>query len=370
MISIKDVRKRFEGADRTAALDGITVDIETNSFFTLLGPSGCGKSTLLRCLAGLETPDSGEIVIGDRLVFSASAGVVLPANRRNIGMVFQSYAIWPHMTVYGNVAFPLEIRRQTNVRERAMRALSLVGLEGLEARNASLLSGGQQQRVALARAIVADPDILLLDEPLSNLDAALREQMRAELLNLQRTIGVTTVYVTHDQTEALSMSDRIAVMSNGRFLEVATPQELYNHPRSVFTAQFIGGANIIDGAATSSRQAVSEVETGFGRLVTTEKAKAKVKLFIRPEKISPIATQDDRSTQTNRILCVIRGRRFAGRDVELDLVPADSMIKGVLRSKCAPSFEGREGDTIEVAIAPGDIHVFAIEEDKASVSAS
>jgi iron(III) transport system ATP-binding protein len=358
MISIKGIRKRFEGSGGAVALDGVTADIEKSSFFTLLGPSGCGKSTLLRCLAGLETPDAGEIKIGDTLVFSAEAGIAVPANRRNIGMVFQSYAIWPHMTVYGNVAFPLEVNKKPDIRKRVIEVLSLVGLAGLEDRNASRLSGGQQQRVALARAVAADPDILLLDEPLSNLDAALRDQMRGELLNLQRTLGVTTVYVTHDQAEALSMSDRIAVMSNGRFVEVATPEELYHRPATVFTAQFIGGANIIEGVATASAQGLTSVQTEFGTLLSNHRANDRVKVFIRPEKISLVAERTAELPPLNRLECVIRRRRFAGHEVELDLLPAAAKTGTMLRCRCAPLFPTSEGDQVGVTVDPSDVHMF------------
>lgn len=249
MINIKGIRKRFPG-EQVPALDGVDLEIKSNEFFTLLGPSGCGKSTLLRCIAGLETADEGKIEISGRTVFSSAERIVVPPNRRNIGMVFQSYAIWPHMTVYGNVAFPLEVRRKPNIKPTVMKAIEMVGLAGLDQRYAGKLSGGQQQRVALARAIVADPDVLLLDEPLSNLDAGLREQMRAELLRLQRELNVTTVFVTHDQTEALSMSDRIAVMSRGHLMEIASPETLYKNPTSIFAAHFLGGANIFKATAT------------------------------------------------------------------------------------------------------------------------
>src|SRR3546814_302155 len=190
-------------------MDNLSLTVEPHSFFTLLGPSGCGKSTLLRCIAGLERPDEGDIQIGERAVFSSSAKLNLPPNRRHIGMVFQSYAIWPHMTVFENVAFPLQVRRMGDVKERVQKALAMVDLNHVADRYASRLSGGQQQRIAFARAVVAEPEVLLLDEPRSNLDAALREQMRGELRKFQERLGITTVYVPHDQAEAPSMSDRI-----------------------------------------------------------------------------------------------------------------------------------------------------------------
>mgnify|MGYP001610353665 FL=1 len=353
MIAIKNLKKRFQGAGNvTVALDNLSVTIEKGSFFTLLGPSGCGKSTLLRCLAGLETPDEGEIAIGGTTVFSVAGSIVVPASRRNLGMVFQSYAIWPHMTVYANVAFPLEVNKKPNVRERTLRALALVGLDGFADRDASKLSGGQQQRVALARAVVAEPDVLLLDEPLSNLDAALRDQMRAELLNIQRSLNVTTVYVTHDQPEALSMSDRIALMSRGQFVEVAAPEELYNHPRTMFAAQFIGGANILDGVASAAPGGVS-VKTELGTLSSSHGGSGQVKLFIRPEKI----VSADGATGENALSCTVRSRRFAGEMVELDLSPAGAAPGIVLRSRM-PAHRGTAvGATIRVRIDPNDVRI-------------
>ena len=284
MIRIAGLCKKFPG-NATAALDDLTLEIAKGSFFTLFGPSGCGKSTLLRCIAGLETPDTGEVSIDGRLVFSSATGTFVPPNHRQIGMVFQSYAIWPHMTVLENVAFPLEVRRRPNARTHALDALDMVGLGGFDDRYASRLSGGQQQRVALARAIVANPAVLLLDEPLSNLDAALRDQMRAELQSLHKRLGITAVYVSHDQTEALSMSDRIAVMREGRFVEIGSPLDLYNTPRSSFTAQLIGGANIIAGVAAPGPNGLTAVETPFGRLLSTGQAAGPVQVYVRPDKL-------------------------------------------------------------------------------------
>jgi ABC-type Fe3+/spermidine/putrescine transport system ATPase subunit len=212
--------------------------------FTLLGPSGCGKTTTLRCVAGLENPDHGDIRLAGEVVFSSANGIRVPPSKRKIGMVFQSYAIWPHMTVFQNVAYPLRGRGlgRSEIRERAMEALRMVSLEDFADRSAPKLSGGQQQRVALARAIAGKPRLFLLDEPLSNLDAKLREEMRGQILDLQRKLGVTTLYVTHDQVEALSMSHRIAVMEQGRIVEVAAPRDVYLHPRSRFAARLSASA--------------------------------------------------------------------------------------------------------------------------------
>src|SRR5690349_3916572 len=243
MVRIQNLEKFFgEDRERVHVLKGVTLDIPEGSLYTFLGPSGCGKTTTLRCVAGLERPDSGGISIGGKTVFSAAERVYVPTNRRPIGMVFQSYAIWPHMTVFENVAYPLTIKHKSKaeIKKRVAEVLKIVGLQGLEDRPAPKLSGGQQQRVAFARALVNEPKVMLLDEPLSNLDAKLREQMRFEIKALQERLGITTLYVTHDQTEALAISDSIAVMSSGKLLDVAGPREIYSRPRSEFTADFIG----------------------------------------------------------------------------------------------------------------------------------
>jgi ABC-type Fe3+/spermidine/putrescine transport system ATPase subunit len=217
--------------------------------FTLLGPSGCGKSTTLRIVAGLEHPEEGELFLTGNTIVSAKKGLYLPPERRNMGMVFQSYAIWPHFTVFENIAFPLHLRKMsgTEIRQRVGEALDIVGLSGLGERPATALSGGQQQRVALARAMVYRPDILLLDEPLSNLDAKLREHMRLELRSIQRRLGMTVLFVTHDQAEAMTMSDRVAVMNNGHFEQVGTPSEVYERPASTFVRDFLGRALVLEG---------------------------------------------------------------------------------------------------------------------------
>jgi iron(III) transport system ATP-binding protein len=352
VISVRDLTKRFEtGTERVRALDGIGFDVESHSFFTLLGPSGCGKSTILRCVAGLETPDAGDIDIAGQPVFSSSRAINLPPNRRRIGMVFQSYAIWPHMTVFQNVAFPLEVQRRTDVRASAMAALDVVGLSALADRYASRLSGGQQQRVAFARAIVAEPQVLLLDEPLSNLDAALREQMCAELRKLHERLRLTTLYVTHDQAEALSLSDRIAVMRDGRFVEVATPEALWNNPRTVFTAQFLGGANILTGEA-HPESGGTLVRTSFGVLRTTRTAQGPVSLFVRPENVSLVASGDG----TNRFDCDVVGQRFQGdtRELELQLPDGGPVLRCRTRTAAL-----RPDCTVTVYIPPEHVEVLS-----------
>jgi len=350
MISVRGVEKRYAAA-KAPALAGVSLEVETGAFFTLFGPSGCGKSTLLRCIAGLETPERGEIRIDSTVVFSSETDTLVPPNRRRIGMVFQSYAIWPHMTVLQNVAFPLEVRKESNVRERTRRALEIVGLGAFEDRYASMLSGGQQQRVALARAIVADPAVLLLDEPLSNLDAALRDQMRAELQALQKRTGLTTIYVTHDQTEALSMSDRIAVMSEGRFVEIGTPTELYYQPKAAFTARLIGGANVLEGTASPRNDGGTVVTTPWGSLLSTDAASGPVEVFVRPDKI--VLAHDARE---NVIDCLVRERRFAGESSELDLIVGDVAVP--IRCRLPTSVASGIGGAARMHINPSDVRIF------------
>ncbi len=299
MLTVRALTKIY--ANRFDAQAGgvrdVSFDLPTGTFFTLLGPSGCGKTTTLRCIAGLERPDQGRIAVGERVLWDSDAGIAVPMNQRGIGMVFQSYAIWPHMTVFENIAFPLRVAKdrrygREDISRMVDEALSTVGLSGYGERPATRLSGGQQQRVALARAIVHRPQLLLLDEPLSNLDAALREEMRIELRRLQQQIGVTTIYVTHDQAEALAMSDRIAVMDSGRVVQLDEPRAIYFRPASEFVASFIGAANLLTGVSSGAVPAgeVGAIQTGEGENIgclfpSGGQAGGKVTVAIRPESI-------------------------------------------------------------------------------------
>jgi iron(III) transport system ATP-binding protein len=255
MLTVGNLTKLYRRGEQSGGgIRDASFSLQPGAFFTLLGPSGCGKTTTLRCIAGLERPDDGVIRLGDTVVFDARRRIHVAMCERGIGMVFQSYAIWPHMTVFENVAFPLKAMRgvrlgREQIRRRVEDSLRRVNLANYGQRNATMLSGGEQQRVAFARAIVGEPKLLLLDEPLSNLDAGLREEMRSELLRLQRTIGITTVYVTHDQTEALTLSDRIAVVDRGCILQAGAPAEIYLRPQSEFVARFVGSTNILYGKA-------------------------------------------------------------------------------------------------------------------------
>ena len=264
-ITIKNLSKRF-GAGETgfAAVSDLSLDIKDGQFVTLLGPSGCGKTTTLRLIAGYLTPDQGTIHVGDRLV--SSPAQVMPPDSRGMGMVFQNYAVWPHKTVYENVVFGLKLRKvpAQAARRKVEEMLALVNLSGLQNRFPNELSGGQQQRVALARSLVVEPEILLLDEPLSNLDAKLRERMRGELKALQRRIGITFVYVTHDQAEALALSDQIAVIDRGRLQQFGTPFEVYARPANRVVADFMGLVNLVPGTVLELRNGVGKVQAGAG----------------------------------------------------------------------------------------------------------
>jgi ABC-type Fe3+/spermidine/putrescine transport system ATPase subunit len=305
LLNVSNVVKRY--GDHTA-VNGINFTVAPGEFFTLLGPSGCGKTTTLRLLAGLETPDAGEITLAGRCLAAPSRDVLVPIDKRGMGMVFQSYAIWPHLTVFENVAFPLRVRRQprASIAKRVAEALELVGLAGLEQRGATELSGGQQQRVALARAIVYTPALLLLDEPLSNLDVKLREQMRTELHALHRRLNLAVVYVTHDQGEALAMSDRIAVVNQGRLEQVGTPIEVYERPSTRFVGDFLGRTVILKGSLhNAAGQSFADVQ-GQGRILLPSDGKFgdgdPVRVLSRPEDITLLPMGEiDRNQVMGRI---------------------------------------------------------------------
>jgi iron(III) transport system ATP-binding protein len=325
MLRVNELVKNFAGA--TKAVRGISFEAREGEFYTLLGPSGCGKTTTLRSIAGLEKPDGGEISIGGETVFSEEQHIFIPVHKRGIGMVFQSYAIWPHLTVFDNVAFPLRHSScgvpRNQIREKVLKALSLVQLEGFAERPAPFLSGGQQQRVALARALVYEPKILLLDEPLSNLDAKLREEMRVELKQLVNRLNITTVYVTHDQAEALALSDRVAVMNQGLIIQEGAPRDIYLQPKDAFTANFLGRVNLYQGKVVRSSGT-----NGFGMIATVigpvscplpkEVANGDpVQLMIRPEgiRILEIDSQEKKNIVDGEVELVT----FLGDTVEYQI---------------------------------------------------
>lgn len=341
-----EIRKLLKSYKNTVAVDRIDLEVEKGEMLTLLGPSGCGKTTTLRCIAGLETPEEGEIVIDGRPMLSKG---FVPSSRRGLGMVFQNYAVWPHMKVFSNVAYGLKLDKlpRGEIRTRTMQVLEIVGLGGLEERYPGQLSGGQQQRVALARALVRNPKVLLLDEPLSNLDAKLREKMRFEIKSLARRMGITAVYVTHDQAEAMVISDRIAVMQAGRVVQIDTPQQIYAEPADRFVADFIGTMNFIDAqvAQTSPQTDTVEVRTAFSEgLMCRRPAQSidpGVKVFasIRPEDVEVFGEAPEQ--RPNLFKGVIAHRAYLGNFLYFFVNINDEMIR-VQVPHHLPQEEGRE----------------------------
>jgi iron(III) transport system ATP-binding protein len=320
-IAVRGVRKGF---GNVIAVDDVSLEILDGELFTLLGPSGCGKTTLLRLVAGFYRPDAGTVCFGDRVVND------LPPHARNIGMVFQSYALWPHMTVFQNIAYGLRLRglRGGALQARVEEGLRMVNLAGLGGRHPGQLSGGQQQRVALARALVLNPDLLLLDEPLSNLDAKIRVQVRAEIRRLQQALGITTVYVTHDQEEALSLSDRVAVMREGRVLQVGRPRELYERPRTRFVADFIGTNNLVPGIVAAQEGEIVRVDTALGPLRARAgpvRVGEPCVLAVRPENLAVGESADN----------VVRGRvvlaSYLGNTLRYDIDAGGLTLKADVR---------------------------------------
>jgi ABC-type Fe3+/spermidine/putrescine transport system ATPase subunit len=326
-ISVQNLSKRY---GEVPVVHGISFEVEQGEFVSLLGPSGCGKTTTLRCIAGLEDANGGVIRISDQIVSDPARGEMLPPYERDIGMVFQSYAIWPHMTVAANVGFPLSVRNvpKDKVRRQVDEALEIVGMLHLRDRQPSQLSGGQQQRVALARAIVGKPKVLLFDEPLSNLDAKLREGTRSEIRRLQRELGVATVYVTHDQEEALSMSDRVIVMDLGHIMQAGKPKDLYRRPRNRFVADFVGKASFID---------VTKAPNGGGWLTgdgsrlqvegEPEDGGARYQAMLRPEAVTFVDRSVAASDGVNVLPGTIVDSHYLGAFTEYHVKAAGSLLK-------------------------------------------
>jgi iron(III) transport system ATP-binding protein len=350
-VTIKGLSKSY-GAE-AAAVSDLDLIIRDNSFVTLLGPSGCGKTTTLRLIAGYMRPDAGTIHIGDRLM-SSPDGVVLPEHR-GMGMVFQNYAVWPHKTVYENVVFGLKLRKVPPhaARKQVAAALALVNLSGLADRLPSQLSGGQQQRVALARSLVVEPGILLLDEPLSNLDAKLRERMRTELKELQRRTGITFVYVTHDQAEALALSDQVAVMHSGRLQQFGTPDEVYIRPRNRVVADFMGHVNFLLG----KMEAGGLVRLGGGDPVTigvptTIAPGTPVEVAVRPE---DVILQPSAGGPNGAMTARVAVRTFLGNINEYFVTLASGET---VRAQTAPKLNFAVGETVALSFDAANISVF------------
>jgi iron(III) transport system ATP-binding protein len=350
MLSVQGLFTEYpnEKGQAVKAAQDVTFTIEEGRLFTLLGPSGCGKTTTLRSIAGLERPKAGEISVNGRVVYSAARNVFVAPNRRGFGMVFQSYAIWPHMTVYENAAFPLEVggRRYTSrqIRDNVLKVLTAVQLDHLAERSATKLSGGQQQRLALARALVMEPALLLLDEPLSNLDAKLREKMRFELKRLQRELRITTVYVTHDQSEALALSHEIAVMHEGRIQQVGAPRDIYERPANRFVADFVGNSNFVDGVVGSAgtvRTELGDVRVGGSDL----RPEQRVALSVRPEDVE---LSESRPDGDNVWEGRVEQKVFLGEAVDFQV----AVGARTLLSRRHPTLRTKVGERIFVRLDP------------------
>ncbi len=367
MIEVRSLVKIYEDGSSAGvtAVNEISFTVEEGRFYTLLGPSGCCKTTTLRCIAGLEKANGGEILVAGNKVYSALDNTYVPAYRRPIGMVFQSYAIWPHLTVFENVAFPLRVGKQrvsnADVKKRVSSALEQVELGGYEERMATQLSGGQQQRLALARALVREPQVLLLDEPLSNLDAKLRERMRFELRELQRRLRITTLYVTHDQIEALSMSNLIAVMNAGVIVQEGAPREVYMQPKSKFVANFIGSTNQLTGQISKiESNGTGTVRTGDGEVSCAVleglKPGSNVVVVVRPESVS--VHQHKPAGGDNILEGKIGAAMFLGEYLDCTV----ELGKNVLQTHQRHTLQLRRGDAVWVELPAGECMALPAED--------
>ncbi len=350
-VSVSEVTKKFVSKyESVRALNNVSFTSSANRILTLLGPSGCGKTTLLRCIAGLEFPDTGEIRVGEQLVWSAPQGVSVPAESRGIGMVFQSYAIWPHMDVFGNVAYPLQLRKvsRQEIARRVSDTLRMVQLEGFEDRPATKLSGGQQQRVALARALVAGPKVILFDEPLSNLDAQLRESTRIELRSFLKQLEISAIYVTHDQVEALTISDEVAVMKDGVILERGTPEDIYFRADDPFVVSFVGRANFLNAELVSYQGKYAVVRTSVGNLVCTAPQDLEpgtaVQVYARPESFEYVSSSQP--VGQNEFKGMVTTLLFAGDSYEVRVAIDETRIL----AKLGATIKLSKGDTVRLRV--------------------
>jgi iron(III) transport system ATP-binding protein len=363
-ISVRGLRKTFrpERGQDVTAVDRISIDVEDGEFLVILGPSGSGKTTLLRCIAGLERADEGEIEVDGQLVYSSTKRVWVPPERRRISMVFQSYALWPHMNVFENVAYPLRTKGVAagKVRDRVQAALDLVGCGSLGRRHPGQLSGGQQQRVAVARAIVDDSRVVLFDEPLSSVDARVRDELRRELVALQRELGFSSVYITHDQTEAIVLAHRVAILANGNILQVATPRDLYTKPNSEYVAEFMGAANRFDGKVEATDDRGTVVRGPFGGVVASGDQEVfrigdRVTVIFRPEYARLAITQQPENI--NSWPCHVERALFMGFCTEYVLKVQDGII--LLRTMERQVFA--EGTSGWITVDPDDVRLVSSE---------
>ena len=353
---VQGLRKSF---GRETAVDGVSFGVERGTILTLLGPSGCGKTTTLRCVAGLEQPDAGLIAIDGEPMTSVRDGIAVVPERRNVGMVFQSYAVWPHMTVAQNVGYPLEVRKwpRAQIAQRVDEVLAMVGLARFRDQYATRLSGGQQQRVALARALIFNPRLLLFDEPLSNLDAKLREQLRSEIVRVQREVGITSIYVTHDQAEAIVISDQIIVMNRGRIEQQGDARTIYTRPANRFVAEFIGLTNLVPAEVTRPTTdglvaaVISLGDGGYAPLcafmpVATPSAGAKILISIRPEDVE-IAASHPRPMD-NQVPGAVASAVYMGSHIDYHVDTG----AGRLRVQARADATFRPGDRVTLTLPP------------------
>lgn len=351
-VDVRHLVKVYPG-QKAASVDAVNFTLEKGEMLALLGPSGCGKTTILRMIAGLIEPTSGSIIVDGREIAN------VPVHRRGIGMVFQAYALFPHMSVEENVSFGLEMRKVPHAerQQRVRQALELVKLAHLADRRITQLSGGQQQRIAIARSLVIEPSILLLDEPLSNLDAKLRDEMRSEIREIQSRTGTTTIFVTHDQEEALSLADRIAVMSAGRIEQIGAPRDIYDRPTTHFVADFIGSGNFVNGTVVQAANGKAVVEvSGLGTIEVAHAGRVhgKVELLIRPHRIE-VGTGG--AAGSNRFHGIVRDVLYTGemRSLTVDVgglsMTVDSLTRG--------SGEIQRGDSVGLSVSPDDVTVIA-----------
>ncbi len=354
-ISIRGIRKAF---GKLVAIQDFSLEVGAGEVVSLLGPSGCGKTTTLRCLAGLESPDTGEIAINGRPVFSSTRKIMLPPESRGLSMVFQQYALWPHMSVFENVAFGLRVQRAPKhvIAEQTESALRRVRLWEKRHSRISELSGGQQQRVALARAIAIRPDVILFDEPLSNLDAKLREELRFELLQLQRDLGFSAIYVTHDQDEAISLSSRIVIMNNGVCEQVGTPREIWNDPATSFVAKFIGSTNFLTGRISRviDQEGAVEIETDAGPVIRSARGAGlaigqRVEVYVRMSALS--IEGGDASGEANCWASRVRLASFQGDSTLYEVAFGEAGLKVQARGEAVFA----EGDAVTISARRGDV---------------
>lgn len=360
-ISIQNLQLKYGDF---VAIENLNLEVGDGESVVLLGQSGCGKTSTMRCIAGLEDPTAGRIMIGDTVVFDAEKGINLPPNKRNVGMVFQSYAVWPHMTVFQNVAYSLKMQKVApkEIKTRTMDALTLVGLETYATRGASLLSGGQMQRVALARSLVMQPSVLMLDEPLSNLDARLRDRLRVELREIQLQLGLTTVYVTHDQSEAFALADRVSLMQKGRIVQIGGPTEMYGAPASAEIAHFLGVSNIFDCTAeTAADGFITARASHSNAVVRTEQkeipASNSLKMCIRAEDF--ILSAEPRGVE-NEWEGTVRVTSFQGSSIRY----AVQLVDGSELDVFVPAKDGGRhviGEKVFARVSPSNVQILPAE---------